>query len=444
VDKSHNRPRISSYQNPLGGSATTQTNGGFGYVGMPLPSRDYGQDAPCATEQEFQIRAKQYKKSQLKSKLLKKLVILGIILGLIVVIAGSLGLALNHRYSGRALPYSYIGSISIGGLTAAEIQAALDTRASKTVVTFTEAGQTRQVPISEFEPKIDTQKAAQNAIVGFNPFNYLTKRNFTVPVEIDETQVDGYLRLNVANKQTPSNSAEIIKDSNDITIKPETYGFTTSSAYITQQIKEQLSQMQNPVVSLSAAYDRPQITAEDLKDDLENAKAMVATDVSLQVWNTKISPTVKEKLSWLDVKQISGTNNVNIEFNQAKVREYVFGIADKYTYEQEDEEIAVNERGGQYITQGKNGQKVKNIDRIASDFYTALKTKQSGLFALEFEYTEFAKIDRQSVNLITAPVAQEVNNTADEGLTLEETPTEDEAAADDTVSLNPAGNQRRN
>lgn len=443
MDKSHNSPRLNAYQSSFSGSATTTTNGGFGYVGMPqTPRRDFG-NGSSATEEEFKIRAKEFKKSQLKGKIIKKLVIFGVFLGIIILALGTVGLVLNHKYAGKALPYSYIGDISIGGLTAAEIKTALDLRAQETMVTFTEAGLTRQVPVNEFSPNFDTEKASKAAIVGFNPFNYLTKRNFSVPVSIEENQVDGYLQLNVADMQTTTLNAELIKSKEGILIKEERKGFRTSTAYVVEQLKKQLSTMQDPVISLSAAYEQPQITAEDLKDDLENANSMISTDVSLKVWNSKISPSKEDKIDWLDIRQVQGTNNIVIEFSQAKVREYVFGVASKYSFDKEDEVIAVDEAGSQYIKDGKNGQKVKNIDKIASDFYIALTTKQSGLFAFEFEYTDYAKIDRQSVNLIKAPVNTDEEGAAEIPPVTEDTTTQgSQTGGEVTVSTTPQNNGR--
>lgn len=404
VDKSHISSRAPSYQNSFSGSATTNTAGGFGSVGIPLtPHREFGVDGPSATEEEFKARAKAHKKAQTKTKIVKKLIILTIILGVIIMILGAIGLALNQRYAGRALPYSYMGDMSIGGLTAAEIKTALDLRAAEATVTFTEGGLTRTVPADMFSTNFDTEKASQDAMVGFNPFKFLTLRNFSVPVQVDPNQVDGYLNLYVADKQTSNENARLIKGDEGLVIAPEVTGYRTSTAYVVEQLEKQFKELKDPVVSLSAATERPQITAEDLKDDLEKANTMVATDVALQVWSSKVSPSLEDKLGWLDIKEVQGTSDVIVDFSQTKVREYIFGLADKYTFDKEDEVIAVNEDGGQYIKAGKKGQKVKNIDAIAAKFYQALNSQQNGLFAFEFDYTEYQKIDPASVNLIKAP-----------------------------------------
>ena len=81
-------------------------------------------------------------------------------MALVIIALGAVGFALNQKYSGRALPYSYIGNISIGGLTAAEIKTALDLQASETMVTFTEGGLTRTVSADMFSTQFDTEKAA--------------------------------------------------------------------------------------------------------------------------------------------------------------------------------------------------------------------------------------------------------------------------------------------
>jgi hypothetical protein len=392
VDKSHG-PRITTYQSNIGG--VTATNGNFGYVGMPQTTHRNYNSGSSATEDEFKARAKQFKRSQIKARLLKKLAIFGIFVAVVVVILAIIGLVLNNRYAGRALPYSYIGDISIGGLTEAEIKAVLDKKANKTVITLTEGGLTRYVKPIEFSAKFNTEQASKDAMVGFNPFNYLTKREFNVPVSIEEKQVDGYIRLHVADKQTNAENADIIKQGKEIVIKPEVQGFRTSTTYVTKEIEKQLSLMKNPVVSLSAEYDRPDITSEDLKDDLKRASDLVNTDIALKVFNTKIAPKTEDKINWLSIKKVQNTNDVVIEFDQTKVREYVFGIAQKYNKQKVDETLAINEQGQQYIKAGSKGQQVKDIDKIASEFYSALTSAKGALIALEFEYTDYAIVDRQ-------------------------------------------------
>lgn len=414
MDKSHG-PRITTYQSNIGG--VTATNGSFGYVGMPQTTHRNYNSGSSATEDEFKARAKQFKRSQIKAKVLKKLVIFGIFVAVVVVILAIIGLVLNNRYAGRALPYSYIGDISIGGLTEAEIKAVLDKKANKTVITLTEGGLTRYVKPIEFSAKFNTEQASKDAMVGFNPFNYLTKREFNVPVSIEEKQVDGYIRLHVADKQTNAVNADIIKQGKEIVIKPEVQGFRTSTTYVTKEIEKQLSLMKNPVVSLSAQYEQPDITSEDLKDDLKRASDLVNTDIALKAWNTKIAPKTEDKINWLSIKKVQNTNDVVIEFDQAKVREYVFGVAQKYNKEKVDETLAINEQGQQYIKEGSKGQQVKDIDKIASEFYGALTSARGALIALEFEYTDYVTVDRQLVTSSTATLTN-INNEQNNQLNL--------------------------
>ena len=395
MDKSHG-PRIANYQGNF--SSVTASKVGFGYVAMPQTTHRNFNTGYSANEEEFKARAKQFKRSQIKSKILKKLAILGIFISITVIILAVVGLVLNNRYAGRALPYSYIGDISIGGLTEAEIKSLLDKKANKTVITLTEGGLTRYVKPIEFSTKFDTEQASKNAMVGFNPFNYLTKREFNVPVSIEEKQVDGYIRLYVADKQTNSENADIVKQGKEIAIKPEVQGFRTSTTYVTKEIEKQLSLMRNPVVSLSAEYDQPDITSEDLKDDLKRASDLVNTDIALKAWNTKITPKLEDKINWLNIKKVQNTNDVVMEFDQAKVHEYIFGVAQKYNKEKIDETLALNEQGQQYIKAGEKGQKVKDIDKLANDFYNALNSARGSLIAIEFEYADYVTLDRQLAN----------------------------------------------
>lgn len=387
MDTPHNSPRLSAYPRSFSQSALSEGTHASVVAEMPVtPSRPY-------RVVDFTASAKAYRRSYFKSRTLKMLLIFSVVVMVIITALGAIGYALNQRYAGRALPYTYVGDISIGGLTQAEIKAALDKRASEIRVTLTEGGLIREVPLSEFGPQFDTQKASEGAITGFNPFSYLTKRTVTVPVQVNERYVDGYLRMNVANMQTDAKNAEIVKAKKGLTIVPEAYGFRTNTGYITEQLNKQLANMQDPVVNLSAVTDRPNITQADLQDDVELAKKLIATNVGLKAGGTVIRPTEDQKLSWLEVKSVPNSSEIQLIFSQTKVREYVFEAAKKYITEPINEQVITNPDGTKVLQPGKSGSSVTNIDEVANSLHRALTAQQAEILAFTITPIEYQKLD---------------------------------------------------
>lgn len=413
MDNPHFSPRLSAYQRSFAQSALSGGSHASGIADMPVVPHNGPQGAPV----DFAARAKAYRRSQIKHRALKGLLVFGVVVLLIILALGAIGYALNEKYAGRALPYTYVGDISIGGLTQPEIKAALDKRAEEIRVTLTEGGLVRDVPISEFGPQFDTQKASEQAITGFNPFSYLTKRSFTVPVQVNERYVDGYLRMHVASMQTDAENAQIVKAKKELVIVPETYGFRTNTKYVTEQLNKQLITMQNPTVNLSAATDRPTITKADLQDDIDTARRLIATNVGVQAYNTIIRPSEDQKLAWLDIQQIPGTNEVQLQFSQAKVREYVFEAAKKYTTEPVAEQLVTNPDGSVTVKAGVAGSKVANADDVASALYKALTSQRSEVIALTITPVEYQKVDRSQIPVTqtTATAATTANTPAQTG-----------------------------
>jgi hypothetical protein len=363
---------------------------------MPLVSQEPQVVRPYGVP-DFAAGAKTYRRSQLKGKAIKVAIIFGVSILLLIVILGAIGYALNQRYAGRALPYTYVGDISIGGLTQPQIKAVLDKRSKEITVTLKDAGLTREVPASAFGATFDTQKASESAITGFNPFGYLTKRSFSVPVEVNERYVDGYIRLNVADKQTDAENATIVKAKKELVIVPETVGFRTSTAYVTEQLRKQLPTLDDPVINLTTATDRPNITQADLQDDIDTARKLIATGVGVKVYNTVIKPTEEQKLSWLEIKEVPNSTEVQIQFSQSKVREYVFELAKKYTAEPENEQIITNADGTKTLQPGKKGNQILNVDEVASSLFRALSSQQAQVIAFTMSATDYQKVDPAQV-----------------------------------------------
>jgi hypothetical protein len=106
-----------------------------------------GHSAPVV-KLDFAAGAKAYRKYRTRSGIFRGLKIAASISMVLVVIMGGFGYWLNHKYAGRALPFSYVGGMSVGGLTQTEIKQALDNRTKELKVTFIDGGLTRTVPES--------------------------------------------------------------------------------------------------------------------------------------------------------------------------------------------------------------------------------------------------------------------------------------------------------
>lgn len=401
-------PRFAQYRGVQKTSAGVNVRNAM--VAMHLPQtvpQLFGSTPQVAEIPDFYVRAKEYKKSIIYRRLLKISIIIGIAVSVIVVILATVGLILNSKYAGRALPYTYVGELSIGGLTEAQINSVLENRAKEVSVILKDGGLTREVPASSLGVTFDTKSASKKAITGFNPFKYLDRRSLTVPTQVNDLAVDGYIRMSVADMQTKNVNASMVKDKNGVSVKPEINGFRTSSAYVADQLRKQLPQLDNAVINLSKATDRPNITAADLQDDVELAKRIIATNVVIDADGQRIVPTQDQKFGWLQMDDPAGSNT---HLSQAKIKEYVYSLVPKYNTEPVNEKIVTRPDGSQYIELGKNGHIVNNSEDVIAQIIRSLEAQQPLKVAFTFDEKEHVKINRNGLILAKAnpvPVASD-------------------------------------
>ena len=280
---------------------------------------------------DFKVGAKAHKHSTLKHAAVRGLVVGLYVIAFVMALAASAGFYINYKYANRALPFSYVGDMSVGGLTESEVKAALDEKLSTMQITFVDGGLERQVPIKQFGVRADTAAAAYQAThTPFNPLAYLNKRQFEVDATVNERQVAGYIDLVINRGKTNSEDARIIVEKKKLKIFPETQGFRTNAQFINDRIKNSLISVKAPVVNVNVSTIKPNVYATDLEDDLARANSMLNTNVSLVYNGTTLRPSLDEKLSWLQVSSVPGATNVQLSFSRSLVRQYVVAQANKF------------------------------------------------------------------------------------------------------------------
>lgn len=286
---------------------------------------------PEVKKLDFTSGAKTYRRKVTQQSILHGLAIsVYVLFGFACLLAAG-GIYVNHKYSGRAIPFTYVGDISIGGLTEPQIKEALDTRAKEITISFVDGGLVRTVPASQFDASFDTATVAYQATHGkFNPFAYLNKRRFEIAATINERQINGYITTVVNPTKTASTNAQLVVEKKKLKIIPETQGFRANPQFINDRIKLALTTMTNPVVKVNLVSVKPDTYATDLEDDLARANTLVNSAVALQYGKTTIKPSVDDKISWLQITEVPGTNNVSLTFSKSLIRQYVITQANKF------------------------------------------------------------------------------------------------------------------
>lgn len=325
---------------------------------------------------DFALGAKAHKKQIYKKSLARGLAIsIAVVIAFAGVVAAG-GLFVNKKYQNKSLPFSYIGELSIGGLTEAQIKEALDLKVSQMSITFVDGGLKRTVPLSQFAAKVDTAALANQAThTKFSPFSYLNKHRYEASVSLNERLVEGYVAMNINQTKTPSANAKLVIEKNKIKIQPETQGFRTNPQFVIDRIKSQLSNLSVSTVNVNLATIRPTVYATDLEDDLARANGLVNTPIALTYGKTTIKPTADEKMSWIQMNNAPGAEGtINISFNKSLIRQYVITQATKFQSATGANLANVNEA----VLTTQKGTVINNIDE-ATDALALSLTNGSGV-----------------------------------------------------------------
>lgn len=288
-----------------------------------------GHTAP-AVKLDFAAGAQMYKKKRSRMSIFRGLKIAAMF-GIVTVVAlGGFGFWLNNKYAGRALPFSYVGGVSVGGLTQSEIKQALDARTKELKITFVDGGLTRTVPASMFGAQFDTETASKQIIPDFNPFAFLDRRSVTVPVKVNDYQVDGYMRINIHPGQTKPSDATIVKDKTKLSIKPQVSGFRSDPKFVADAMRQSLGGLTSPVINVNAVTLKPTIASTDLSDDVERANKLLSTNVTIAYGKSMNVITPAQKMAWMQFDSTNGSKDIRINFSRSLVRQYVVDLAKKY------------------------------------------------------------------------------------------------------------------
>lgn len=322
---------------------------------------------------DFVSGAKAFKRSKLRHSIVN-----GLLKSLIIILVISLslvagGVILNVKYGGKALPFTYIGDMAVGGMTQREIKLALDERVASLTVVLIDGGLKREVPLKAMGVSVDTEAASKEVVSGkFNPLKFLDRRAINVKTTVEERQVAGWLKLNVDSSKTISQDASLGVVGGKLQIKPETIGYRTDPHYIAKGISGYVAKLATPKISVNTITIKPQIHAADLQDDLAHASKIASTDISLSYGSSIIKPTLAQKAEWLSFSNMPGTSDQKIDVSRSAVRSYVSGIAQKYKVDPVAELKTAAPDGSLTTTPAKNGYIIQNIDEVTDNIMNAM------------------------------------------------------------------------
>jgi hypothetical protein len=320
---------------------------------------------------DFALNARLYRRKLLAERWTRRLSIAMYGLLALAVILAVVGFYVDHIYRGRALPYSYVGSVAIGGMSEAQVITALRQQESQLTIRFTDGGLTTIVPVSNLGIEFSIQQLAdQITHHSFNPFYYLSVHHFAASPNFTGNQLSQFLNQYVNNTKTAPENAVIIKTKSGLAIKPELQGFQANIDYLSKNILSKTADFSNPTINVNTVSTNPQIYRSDLAEQLSKGNTLLKNPVTIKYRNTVITPSLKDKLDWLQITQVPGTTSDSLTFTPALVRAYVLAQANKF---QQHISSSSAQLPGQTVSTYQ-GTVINNIDDVTNQIVQAMNS----------------------------------------------------------------------
>jgi len=318
---------------------------------------------------DFELNARMYRRKLLAERWTKRLSIVMYGLLALAVLLAVIGFWVDHIYRGRALPYSYVGSIAIGGLSESQIVTALHQQESQMTISFTDGGLTTTVPVSKLGIDYNIQQLAdQITHHSFNPFFYLSVHHFTASPNFTNDGLAQFLNKYVNNTKTAPEDAVIIKTKTGLAIKPELQGFQANADYLSKNILTQSADLSSPTINVNVVSTNPKIYSSDLADLLSEGNALLKNPITIKYGNTILTPSLQDKLAWMQITQVPGTTTDSLTFTPALVRAYVLAQANRF---QQHITSTSAQLPGQTVSTYK-GMVINNIDDVTNHIVQAM------------------------------------------------------------------------
>jgi hypothetical protein len=328
---------------------------------------------------DFALNARLYRRKLLAERWTRRLSIVMYGLLALAVILAVVGFYVDHIYRGRALPYSYVGSVAIGGMSEAQVITALRQQESQLTIRFTDGGLATTIPVSKLGIEFNIQQLAdQITHHSFNPFYYLSVHHFAASPNFTGNQLSQFLNQYVNNTKTAPENAVIIKTKSGLAIKPELQGFQANIDYLSKNILSKTADLSNSTISVNTVSTNPQIYRSDLAEQLSKGNTLLKNPVTIKYRNTVITPSLQDKLDWLQITQVPGTTSDSLTFTPALVRAYVLAQANKF---QQHISSSSAQLPGQTVSTYQ-GTVINNIDDVTNQIVQAMNSSAPAVVTL--------------------------------------------------------------
>lgn len=311
------------------------------------------------------------------------LIIIAVVAVIALVVAGG-SIAYAKQYDGKALPGTTVLGQDVAGKSVEEIAALVGDQASKVTVTVNTDGQPHEAKLADLGVAVDAQTTARNAVEHDGDITevisstFSGKRTVTPVVSVDPQAISAYATSLVPDDRTAAADAQVVYDADAKTwnVVPGHAGLGVDPSILEAAVTEKAPSLENFSVDQPIQQTPPAISDEAAQSTLDTITATLDQPVSIKGPDGTVYEASKDRRSgWLSVSPNEANDGLDVHVDDAAVKEWVDGRAEKASVEPTKgiEQIDANGAVTKVVSEKKDGVKVSNSESITQQIVAGVQ-----------------------------------------------------------------------
>lgn len=229
------------------------------------------------------------------------------------LVLGGGATAYASHYRDKALPGSSVVGLDVGGMTRAEVAAAVRERAAGVGIDVTTAGGTNRASLTDLGYDVDVDATVERVFEANDTWPSYAEALFSSrPVEVvatgDDQVLDRYVNgLSGATVQLPKDAMiTLAADKRSFTVKPGVTGRSVDTTELQKVVAKSARTLTSAKVAVEASAREPAVTTAEAKALAGRANTLVKHTLRVGDGSQSFTATAREKTSWVTIPTTDG------------------------------------------------------------------------------------------------------------------------------------------
>ncbi len=337
----------------------------------------------------------------------------------LALFVGAIQVGGSYLLAGRVLPGVSVAGEQVGGLTAAQAEARMQSHLAGVRVRLDVNGTSSSLTAAQVGAHYDLTTTLSQALVAGRTSPFMPVQLFRAwrggAIQYDysiDQGIEHALAVKLTAGDQVAQDATITVNNGVPTVQPDRSGRGVTTARIESAIASQLANPSGSSVKLAAATEPARITANVAAAALPKAKQLLATPITITAGTKTFTPTTAQKGSWLAFTPSAPDKPPALipAVSTAGIKQYIQALANQVNVAAVDSRVNILNGSSTQTAPGQNGS-VLNADALADTVAAAVTAGQPLQTAAPMTTVPYQTITNSTVAL---PYAQyiEINLTS--------------------------------